>query len=230
MRLRRWWLLAILFAAAGPLQAEYFVLRNGQRISVTSYERRGDTYRLQVQGGFIEIRAGDVVAIEPQEVFPPPPAPLKEKGPYGELIQEASQRHSVDADLITSVIAVESNFNPQAISRRNARGLMQLLPETAARLGVKNVFDPKENIDAGTRYLRELLQRYDNDIVLALAAYNAGPERVEEFGRVPPFRETQSYVRRVKRAYDEKKSQPHVSKEANPAKRPERPAPGGAPL
>ena len=230
MRLRRWWLLAILFAAAGPLRAEYFVLRNGQRISVTSYERRGDTYRLQVQGGFIEIAAGEVVAIEPQEVFQPAPAPLKEKGPYGELIQEASQRHSVDADLITSVIAVESNFNPQAISRRNARGLMQLLPETAARLGVKNIFDPRENIDAGTRYLRELLQRYDNDMVLALAAYNAGPERVQEFGRVPPYRETQSYVRRVKRAYEEKKSQQHVSKDTNPAKRPERPAPGGAPL
>jgi soluble lytic murein transglycosylase-like protein len=83
---------------------------------------------------------------------------------------------------------------------------MQLLPETAARLGVKNIFDPQENIDAGTRYLRELLESYSNNIALALAAYNAGPERVQQYGRVPPFAETISYVRRVKRGYEQNKS------------------------
>jgi len=112
----------------------------------------------------------------------------------------------VDADLITSVIAAESNFDPKAISRRNARGLMQLLPETATRLGVKDIFDPKENIGAGTRYLGELLKRYSNNLVLALAAYNAGPEKVERFGKVPPYAETISYVRRVKRDLDLRKS------------------------
>lgn len=122
------------------------------------------------------------------------------------MILAAAARYSVDADLITSVIAAESNFDPKAISRRNARGLMQLLPQTATRLGVQNIFDPQENIDAGTHYLRDLLQLYRNDLALTLAAYNAGPERVQQYGRVPPFRETQSYVQRVKRAYAQRKS------------------------
>jgi len=128
------------------------------------------------------------------------------KGPFRELIEAASAQYKVDADLITSVIAVESNFEPKAISRRDARGLMQLLPETAAKLGVKDIFDPRENIDAGTRYLGDLLKRYDNNLVLALAAYNAGPEKVAKFGSVPPYAETISYVRRVKRAYENSKS------------------------
>jgi soluble lytic murein transglycosylase-like protein len=111
---------------------------------------------------------------------------------------------------------VESNFDPKALSRKNARGLMQLLPETAARLGVQNIYDPQENIDAGTRYLRELLQTYNNDVVLALAAYNAGPERVQQYGRVPPFAETISYVRRVKRGYEKSKSKASTRTPAPP--------------
>lgn len=229
MRLNRLLLLPVALLAGAQVRAEYFVLRGGQRLSVTGYERHGDSYRLRIAGGYVEVAAADVLAIEPEEVFLSSPAPANAKGPFSELILEAARRHGVDADLITSVIAVESGFNPQAVSRRNAQGLMQLLPETAARLGVRNVLDPRENIDAGTRYLRELLQRYDNDIVLALAAYNAGPERVQQFGRVPPYRETQSYVRRIKRAFDEKKSHPADVKAANPLK-PSGKAPGGQPL
>jgi len=123
------------------------------------------------------------------------------------LIRTAAKRYSVDADLITSVIAAESNFDPKAISRRNARGLMQLLPTTATHLGVKNIFDPQENIDAGTHYLSDLLLLYKNDLALTLAAYNAGPERVHRYGqRVPPFAETISYVRRVKQTYSQRKA------------------------
>jgi soluble lytic murein transglycosylase-like protein len=122
------------------------------------------------------------------------------------LIQAAAKRHSVDADLIASVIAVESNFDPKAVSRKNARGLMQLLPETAERFGVKDIFNPQENIDAGTRYLKELLQKYNNDLALTLAAYNAGPDRVQHYGRVPPYVETIKYVRRVKNSYEKSKS------------------------
>jgi soluble lytic murein transglycosylase-like protein len=199
-------LIPLALFAAPALRAEYVVLRSGQRLAVTSYQLMGDKYRLQVAGGSIEIAAEEVVSIEPEEVFTPLAARPSAKPPFREIVEAAAARYSVDADLITSVIAVESNFDPKAKSRRDARGLMQLLPETAARLGVKDIYDPQENIDAGTRYLRELLQKYDNNLVLALAAYNAGPERVQQYGRVPPFAETISYVRRVKRGYEKSKA------------------------
>jgi len=126
----------------------------------------------------------------------------------------------VDADLIISVIAVESNFDPKAVSRRNACGLMQLLPVTAARLGVRNIFDPEQNIDGGTHYLRDLLQIYKNDLALTLAAYNAGPMRVQFYGRrVPPFAETISYVGRVKRTYEQRKSDAQAPKASAPIAR-----------
>ena len=199
-------LLSLVLLGASGARAEYIVLRSGQRLSVTGYQYIDGKYRLQMNGGFVEMPAEEVAAIEPEEVFTPARPAETGKAPFGDLIQAAAARYSVDADLITSVIASESNFDPKAISRRNARGLMQLLPETAARLGVQNIFDPQENIDAGTRYLHDLLQRYRNDLALTLAAYNAGPQRVQQYGRVPPFAETQSYVRRVRRTYDKRKS------------------------
>jgi transglycosylase-like protein with SLT domain len=203
-------LLSFLFVAPSA-RAEYIVLRSGQRLHVTGYQLLDDKYRLQLQGGWIDVQTADVVSIEPEEVFTPIPnqpvaTPAAAASPYHELVAAAASRYGVDAELITSVIAVESNFDPKAVSRKNARGLMQLLPETAARLGVKDIFDPAENIDAGTRYLRELLQRYNNDLTLTLAAYNAGPDNVQKYGRVPPFSETVSYVKRVKRTYEKGKS------------------------
>jgi soluble lytic murein transglycosylase-like protein len=203
-------LLTLMLFLAPALRAEYVVLRSGQRLTVTGYQLLGDKYRLQMNGGFVEVPSADVVAIEPEEVFTPIVVPVKpgalaQNAQFGQFIQSAATRFHVDADLISSVIAIESNFNPKAVSRRNARGLMQLIPGTANRLGVRNVFDPAENIDAGTRYLGELLHRYDNDLILALAAYNAGPERVQKYGRVPPFPETMSYVKRVKHTYDQQK-------------------------
>jgi len=209
-------LLSFAVLAAPSLRAEYVVLRSGQRLTVTGYQLLGDKYRLQIAGGSVEVAAEDVVAIEPEDVFTPVPAKPIIKPPFRELVEAAAARYSVDADLITSVIAVESNFDPKALSRKNARGLMQLLPETAARLGVQNIYDPQENIDAGTRYLRELLQKYNNDLVLTLAAYNAGPERVQQYGRVPPFPETLSYVRRVRRSYEKSKSKTSPKKPAPP--------------
>ncbi|MFI5056968.1 MAG: lytic transglycosylase domain-containing protein [Candidatus Acidiferrales bacterium] len=207
MRLTRLWLCCSLLLAAAPAgRAEYIVLRSGQRLTVNGYQLLGDKYRLQLAGGTVVIAAEDVLGIEPEEVFTPLKPTDDLKAPFRELIEAASAQYKVDADLITSVIAVESNFEPKAISRRNARGLMQLLPETATRLGVKDVFDPGQNIDAGTRYLSDLLQRYHNNLVLALAAYNAGPEKISKFGNVPPYRETISYVRRVKQAYENSKS------------------------
>src|SRR5277367_420474 len=200
---------AALLGAPHSALADNVVLKNGQRLNVTGYQLIGDKYHLQLGGGFVDISADEVVAIEPEDQFaaPLPPAPLLSvKNNYRDLVESSAARYQVDADLISSVIATESNFNAHAVSRKNARGLMQLMPETAAKLGVRNVFDPQENIDAGTRYLGNLLQRYRNDLALALAAYNAGPERVEQYGRVPPFAETVSYVRKVQRTYQKSKS------------------------
>jgi hypothetical protein len=199
----------LLLLGAGNLRAEYVVLRSGQRLHVTGYQLLGDKYRLQMPGGWVDAAVQDVVRIEPEDTFAPvpPQAPVAGNS-VNELVAAAASRYGVDAGLITSVIAVESNFDPKAVSPKNARGLMQLLPETAARFGVKDAFDPKENIEAGTQYLRELLDTYHNDVTLALAAYNAGPVRVQQYGTVPPFRETVSYVRRVKRTYANSKSMP----------------------
>jgi soluble lytic murein transglycosylase-like protein len=194
------------------------VLRGGQRLHITSYERRGDKAELRVDGGVVEVDSTDILAIEPEEIFATRPHPTG-KPPYTELVQAAAQRHGVDPDLVSSVMAMESNFNPRAISRREARGLMQLLPETATRLGVTDIFDPRQNIDAGTRYLRELLDRYHYDLVLTLAAYNAGPDRVAQYRGVPPFVETVSYVRKVSREYRRRKM--HAgTKKARSAPRP----------
>jgi soluble lytic murein transglycosylase-like protein len=207
MRVKHFTILGLMVALSGSqLHAEYIVLRSGQRLNVTGYQLIGDKYRLQMKGGALVLPAQEVVAIEPEDVFvPAPPMPVS-KQPFGDLIDAAAKRYNLDADLIASVIATESNFDPKAISRKDARGLMQLLPVTAARFGVRDIFDPAENIEAGTRYLSELLSLYKNDLALALAAYNAGPDSVQRFGRVPPFTETVSYVRRVKTAYERRKS------------------------
>src|SRR5438093_4068629 len=218
-------LLLILGVLAAPsLRAEYIVLRTGLRLHVTGYQLVGDKYRLQMTGGKLEVSAADVAAIEPEDVFTPLPAaatPTAAQPLYRDLVEAAAKRYNVDADLITSVVAVESNFDPKAVSRKNARGVMQLLPETSGQRGVKNIDHRAENIDAGTRYLRELLQTYNNDVALVLVAYNAGPDKVQLYGRVPPYAETISYVKRVKRGYDKSKSQA-------PAKTPAPPGPVAA--
>jgi soluble lytic murein transglycosylase-like protein len=114
-----------------------------------------------------------------------------------EIVSAASSNNNVDADLIMILIGAESGFNAKAVSRKGALGLMQLMPQTASRLGVTDPFDPAANLQGGTRYLRELLDRYHNDLTMALAAYNAGPERVEQYRGVPPYPETQSYIAKV---------------------------------
>lgn len=122
-----------------------------------------------------------------------------------QVVDSASATYHLDPDLVNSVIHAESGYNSHAISPKGARGLMQLMPGTANRLGVNDAFDPQANVTGGSRYLRELLERYHFDLVKALAAYNAGPQRVEQYRGVPPFRETRAYVARVVHEYNTKK-------------------------
>jgi soluble lytic murein transglycosylase-like protein len=122
-----------------------------------------------------------------------------------QVVDSASAAYHLDPDLVNSVIHAESGFNSHAVSPKGARGLMQLMPGTANQLGVNDAFDPQSNVTGGSRYLRELLERYNFDLVKALAAYNAGPERVERYRGVPPFHETQAYVARIVHEYNQKK-------------------------
>jgi hypothetical protein len=117
------------------------------------------------------------------------------------IVDEAAQRHNLDPALVNAVISTESGWNTQAVSDRGAMGLMQLVPGTAERFGVENPFDPAQNIDGGTAYLKTLLDRYNGDLNLSLAAYNAGEHAVDRSGGIPPFWETRQYVRKVKNAY-----------------------------
>jgi len=205
------WLLFIVPVFA----AEVAILRNGFSIR---HERRsavGNVVRLYTGAdatSYIDIPAEQIDHFE-KDLTPParpasaPPqlaAPAKPQN-LNEVINNISSLHHLDPDLVNSVIRAESNFNSRAVSNKGAQGLMQLLPQTASQLGVTNTFDPTANVEGGTRYLRELLERYNFDVVKALAAYNAGPHRVERYHGVPPYYETQAYVARIVRDFNRKK-------------------------
>jgi soluble lytic murein transglycosylase-like protein len=199
--------------------ADLAVLHNGFSIRHERREIVGPVTRLYLTsdpGGYVDIPSEQIDRFE-IDLSPPAPAataagvpvaaaPTPQSSPKLEdVIHTISDRHHLDPDLVNSVIHAESGFNPHAVSPKGARGLMQLMPQTASNMGVSNSFDPSANVEGGTRYLRELLERYNFDLVKALAAYNAGPERVEQYHGVPPYRETRSYVARIVRDFNRKK-------------------------
>jgi soluble lytic murein transglycosylase-like protein len=150
----------------------------------------------------VDARYRLLLATPPEERAARPESWLAKSAAFDPYIAQAARSHAVSPELVRAVIVVESAFNPRAVSRRGAVGLMQLLPKTARRYGVADAFDPEQNIMAGAHYLRDLLTRYGNNLELTLAAYNAGEDAVERYGHsIPPFAETQHYVPTVLRVY-----------------------------
>ena len=225
--------MAVMVVAASTCAsgADLAILRNGNSIR---HERRqvvGAVTRLYMGDsatGYIEIPNDQIERYEKDTAPAPPPvkaqpaaarkatpAPLTSSAVQSqatvnpvnlnEVVSGAGERHQIDPDFINSVIRAESGFNNRAVSKKGAQGLMQLMPQTASQLGVANSFDPNANVEGGTKYLRELLEKYNFDVNKALAAYNAGPKRVDQYRGVPPYYETQSYLARIIRDFNRRK-------------------------
>ena len=198
--------------------AEIVVFKNGRTMSVKSYRLDAEIAIVRLrEGGEVTFPSAVVERVDPDEVAYPEvsdltseiAAPLAEveaelvpeavlaARPYADLISSVAASHRLDLRLVHAVIEQESNYQPRARSKKGARGLMQLMPETARQYGVRNSYDPKSNLDAGMRYLKDLMSRME--LPYALAAYNAGEATVRRYGGLPPFPETQAYVRNILR-------------------------------
>ncbi len=207
----------LLFCSSSAF-AEIVVFKNGRTMAVKSY-------RIFAENAIVELRSGGevtfpsimVARVDPDEapypedaaaiaaVSAPVPVPavalvpdeVLAARPYADLISTIAASHQIDLRLVHAVIEQESNYQPRARSKKGAKGLMQLMPDTARQYGVRNSYDPKSNLDAGVRHLKDLMSRMD--LQLALAAYNAGEATVRRFGGLPPYPETQAYVRNILR-------------------------------
>jgi hypothetical protein len=205
--------------AVSSAGADLARLRNGFSIRHDRREVLGDKTRLYTGGGFVEVPTEEIVNFEHDDT----PEPVQKAAPRSlfkpaagwdgdlpaktiqEHVADASRTSGIDPDFINSVIHHESGFNPKAVSKKGARGLMQLMPQTAEQLGVRNSFDPGQNVQGGATYLRQLLEIYHGDAQKALAAYNAGPQRVQQYKGIPPYPETRTYVAGIIREYNQKK-------------------------
>ena len=196
-------------AASALCAGEIATLSNGFQIRAERHEIAGDRVRLFADnGGVTELPSASVASFEHEQEVPKPlPAPVAVAVPSGttprDFTREAALQQGIPARFIESVMATESAYRPDAVSPKGAIGLMQLMPGTARTLGV-DPHDPRQNVAAGARYLRELLTKYadhDDQVLRALAAYNAGPGAVEKYHGVPPYRETSAYIRRVLKTY-----------------------------
>ena len=194
--------------AAAPAAAEFVLLTTGRTLAISGHAFEGDRVVLYLHnGGEVVCLRSLIVRIEPaaapappvEEVVESPPLPAR---PFAAIIDAVAVRHGVDPALVYAVIEVESAYRPTARSPKGAMGLMQLMPATAKRYALADPFDPLANIEAGTRHLRSLLDRYDDDVDSALAAYNAGEGPVRKFGGVPPYPETLRYVAKIRELVD----------------------------
>ena len=206
-------------ALAPPAAAELVILEGGRHYKAKAYEVRGEQVRVALfTGGAVTLPLSRVERIVDDEVMPQPEAPPQAADalvpsfdwrfaedqpvpaiPFGDLVYEAARRHQVNPALIAALIRAESAYKEKAVSHKGAQGLMQLMPATARRFGLSpgEAFIPSRNIEAGTRYLAWLLERFEGDVARALAAYNAGEGTVDRYGGVPPYRETRTYVKRI---------------------------------
>lgn len=192
--------------------AERARLTNGFSIDCVHHSEVDGKMRLYTsadESSYIEFPADEVTGFETVADPPLPAVPVVTKAPatptkaeLDQILAGAGRQHNVDVDLLASVVKAESSGNVRAVSRAGARGLMQLMPETAAELGVKDSFAAEENVGGGSAYLDALLTRYHNNLALALAAYNAGPAAVDRYHGIPPYRETRLYVARVIREFN----------------------------
>lgn len=188
--------------------AELAVLQNGFSIRHEHHAIIGETTRLYTgtsNDSFIDVPTAQIASYAPDDTPAQPAAPEK-KPDLQMIVNDAGQKHGLDPDFISSVMHAESSYNAKAVSPKGARGLMQLMPQTAELLGVKDILDPEANVEGGTKYLRALLDQYNGNVPKALAAYNAGAHRVEQYHGVPPYTETRAYVRRIVADYNRKKA------------------------
>lgn len=196
-------LVSALLGSAGLVSADVIVLDTGKTMKVISYDVEGSTIRVVLND-----RAEMVIPVDwvkAIRIDPEPPEPQVAEAPqgampdlaYADLILSASRKHEMDWKLVAAVMGAESNFNPKAVSSKGALGLMQLMPETARLYRVTDPYDPAQNVDAGVRYLKMLIGRYQGNLNLALAAYNSGEKTVDRYRGIPPYSETRNYVRKV---------------------------------
>lgn len=199
----------LLLLSSPAFAGEYVVFSSGSRIHVDRHEAAGSSVRLYAADGFTEVPASAISSFEADDYVPPPPPPdpplppLPPQRDTKTLVKDAASRYALPAKFVESVAKVESAMNPNAVSPKGAIGVMQLMPSTARALSA-DPNDPQQNIDAGTRLLRELLLKYNGDVVKALAAYNAGEGAVDKYNGLPPYPETQNYVDKVIQNYQKK--------------------------
>ncbi|HXP07742.1 MAG TPA: lytic transglycosylase domain-containing protein [Acidobacteriaceae bacterium] len=208
------WLAVLALLGIVPVlqAAEQVTLKNGYNLLCDHREQEGDRVRLftsRDSGNFVEVDAAEILSVDAVPDSPvavtPAAEPRLTNSDVHELIARAGADHNLDVDLLASVVRAESGGNIHAVSRTGAQGLMQLMPGTAAELGVTDSFRADQNIKGGTAYLDALLLKYHDHLALALAAYNAGPAAVDKYHGVPPYRETRVYVARVIREFNRRK-------------------------